>query len=233
MGCVSPPLPRRRPPPVPLPGVEGGAFRSPGEDGGDNAFTYDEVAVPVGSSANIESEEENGRTTVTFSATGLARDRDFGVHVHTQPCGPQPADPGPHYQNDVDPTAGGKAVGCVRSRLDSWGDVAQHAHPTTISFHEHVRCPFVGVELPSRVVRGIRHPSSEDRSIAVDPDSGLPGAVHGRMGQLAGHSIAHVKGGAKAIFQYGEDIFTIDVDAALDLLQKTRAICGRRRNRMA
>jgi len=37
-------------------------------------------------------------------------------------------------------------------------------------------------------------------------------------------SIAHVKGGAKAIFQYGEDVFTLDVDAALDLLRKTRAI---------
>jgi Cu-Zn family superoxide dismutase len=60
---------------------------------------------PGGFSANIESEEENDRTTVTFSATGLARDRDFGVHAHTNPCGPQPADSGPHYQNDVDPAA--------------------------------------------------------------------------------------------------------------------------------
>jgi Cu-Zn family superoxide dismutase len=89
----------------PLPGPEG-AFQLPGEVGGDDtAFTYDEAAVPVGSSVNIESDEENGRTTVTFDATGLAPDRDFGVHVHTRPCGPAPADSGPHYQNDVDPAA--------------------------------------------------------------------------------------------------------------------------------
>lgn len=73
--------------------------------GDDNAFTYDQAAVPVGSSVNIESEGENGRTTVTFNATGLAPNRDFGVHVHTRPCGPQPSDSGPHYQNNADPAA--------------------------------------------------------------------------------------------------------------------------------
>ncbi|TQC49603.1 superoxide dismutase family protein [Rhodococcus sp. WS4] len=88
-----------------LPGPEG-AFQLPGEGvGDDNAFTYDQAAVPVGSSVNIESEGENGRTTVTFNATGLAPNRDFGVHAHTRPCGPQPSDSGPHYQNDVDPAA--------------------------------------------------------------------------------------------------------------------------------
>lgn len=88
-----------------LPGSEG-AFQLPGDSAGDdNAFTYDEAAVPVGSSVNIESEEEGGRTTVTFNATGLAPNRDFGVHAHTRLCGPQPSDSGPHYQNAVDPTA--------------------------------------------------------------------------------------------------------------------------------
>ncbi|WAM19460.1 hypothetical protein [Rhodococcus sp. JS3073] len=37
-------------------------------------------------------------------------------------------------------------------------------------------------------------------------------------------NIAHVKGGAKAILQYGADVYTLDVDAAVDLLHKTRAI---------
>lgn len=87
-----------------LPGAQ--PFQPPGEgEGDDNAFTYDQAAVPVGSSVKIESEEENGRTTVTLDATGLAPGRDFGVHVHTQPCGPQPSDAGPHYQNNVDPAA--------------------------------------------------------------------------------------------------------------------------------
>ncbi|MFD6856182.1 superoxide dismutase family protein [Rhodococcus sp. NPDC060090] len=91
--------------PVPAPGMAG-AFQVPGEPGDDDsALTYDEVAVPVGSVVTVDSEEEDGRTTITLDATGLAPDRDFGVHVHTQPCGMQPSDSGPHYQNDLDPAA--------------------------------------------------------------------------------------------------------------------------------
>ncbi len=91
--------------PTPLPGTPGAAFQLPGEVGDDNAFTYDEAAVPVGSTVTIDSEEQDGRTTVALDATGLAPNRDFGVHVHTQPCGPAPSDSGPHYQNNVDPAA--------------------------------------------------------------------------------------------------------------------------------
>ncbi|MEZ7239321.1 superoxide dismutase family protein [Rhodococcus sp. GXMU-t2271] len=92
--------------PTALPGTDGMAFQLPGEGGDDDkAFTYDEVAVPVGSTVTVESAEEGGRTTVTLEASGLAPSRDFGAHVHTQPCGPQPSDAGPHYQNDVDPAA--------------------------------------------------------------------------------------------------------------------------------
>lgn len=92
--------------PTALPGTDGMAFQLPGEGGDDDkAFTYDEVAVPVGSTVTVEPAEEGGRTTVTLEASGLAPSRDFGVHVHTQPCGPQPSDAGPHYQNDVDPAA--------------------------------------------------------------------------------------------------------------------------------
>ncbi|MDI9919252.1 superoxide dismutase family protein [Rhodococcus sp. IEGM 1379] len=91
---------------MPMPGMNGDAFQTPGTSSGEvNAFTYDAAAVPVGSSVDIESDENDGRTTVTFSAQGLAPNRDFGVHVHTRPCGPKPSDAGPHYQNNVDPAA--------------------------------------------------------------------------------------------------------------------------------
>lgn len=88
-----------------LPGLDGDVFRAPGQASDDDAFTYDEVVVPVGSAVHVESENEGGRTTVTFEVSGLAPDRDLGVHVHTRPCGPNPADSGPHYQNNVDPAA--------------------------------------------------------------------------------------------------------------------------------
>ncbi|MGW0173218.1 superoxide dismutase family protein [Rhodococcus sp. NPDC003322] len=92
--------------PPAAPGESGYVFGSPGPGGvEDNAFTYDVAAVPVGSSVDVESTEENGRTTVTLSARGLAANRDFGVHAHTRACGPRPSDSGPHYQNQVDPAA--------------------------------------------------------------------------------------------------------------------------------
>ncbi|WP_132992891.1 superoxide dismutase family protein [Gordonia zhaorongruii] len=84
-------------------------FSVPGSsNGGDDdntAFTYDEAAVPVGATATVDEEDDNGKTTVTLNANGLAPNRGFGVHVHTKPCGPEPSDSGPHYQNKIDPAA--------------------------------------------------------------------------------------------------------------------------------
>ncbi|QDQ96278.1 superoxide dismutase family protein [Tomitella fengzijianii] len=82
-----------------------GTFRAPGSGGGQAAFTYDEAAVPAGATIAVDTEDEGGSTTVTIDAEGLQPDRDFGAHVHTKPCGPQPSDSGPHYQNEQDPAA--------------------------------------------------------------------------------------------------------------------------------
>jgi len=92
--------------PTPFPGMSGDAFGLPGEGtDDDNAFTYDEAAVPAGATFDVESDDEDGRTTVRLVVNGLQPDRDFGVHVHTRPCGPNPSDSGPHYQNETDPAA--------------------------------------------------------------------------------------------------------------------------------
>lgn len=90
--------------PTPAPGMSGDAFGLPGDTDSD-AFTYDEAAVPVGSTVDVETDDEDGRTTVTLTVAGLQADRDFGAHVHIDRCGPDPADAGPHYQNDPDPAA--------------------------------------------------------------------------------------------------------------------------------
>ncbi|MEE2057991.1 superoxide dismutase family protein [Rhodococcus artemisiae] len=80
------------------------AFARPGGDDVD-AVTYDEVAVPVGAKADVDTDDDDGRTTVTLTVTGLQPNRDFGAHVHTRPCGPNPSDAGSHYQNQADPAA--------------------------------------------------------------------------------------------------------------------------------
>jgi Cu-Zn family superoxide dismutase len=89
--------------PTTSPSVTASIFMPPGEGGG--ALTYDETAVPEGATADVQVRVEDEETSVQFTGTGLEPDRDFGAHVHTQPCGDDPADAGPHYQNEVDPAA--------------------------------------------------------------------------------------------------------------------------------
>ncbi|MEV2278450.1 superoxide dismutase family protein [Nocardiopsis sp. NPDC049922] len=91
--------------PTASPSVTASIFMPPGQS--EAAITYDETAVPEGATSDIQVRVENGETYVQFTGTGLEADRDFGAHVHTQPCGEDPADAGPHYQDEADPAAGG------------------------------------------------------------------------------------------------------------------------------
>ncbi|MCY9786251.1 superoxide dismutase family protein [Nocardiopsis sp. EMB25] len=90
--------------PTASPSVTASIFMPPGES--EAAITYDETAVPQGATSDIQVRVQDGETYVQFTGTGLEPNRDFGAHVHTQPCGDDPAAAGPHYQNEVDPAAG-------------------------------------------------------------------------------------------------------------------------------
>ncbi|GHD35145.1 superoxide dismutase family protein [Nocardiopsis kunsanensis] len=89
--------------PTSSPSVTAATFFPPGEGAG--AVTYDETAVPEGATADVQVSTTEEESEVRFTATGLEADRDFGAHVHTQPCGDEPDDSGPHYQNEADPAA--------------------------------------------------------------------------------------------------------------------------------
>jgi superoxide dismutase, Cu-Zn family len=65
--------------------------------------TYDEEAVPVDSWATVGVSAAEESTAFTLDVNGLEAERDFGAHLHTDPCGPDPEDSGPHYQNEPDP----------------------------------------------------------------------------------------------------------------------------------
>ncbi|MFE3505923.1 superoxide dismutase family protein [Kitasatospora sp. NPDC059160] len=68
------------------------------------AISYAQDLVPYGSHARIVTDRsEPGRTVLTLTATGLAPDHTFPVHLHTGTCGADPAASGPHYQDAVDP----------------------------------------------------------------------------------------------------------------------------------
>ncbi|MFC3998357.1 superoxide dismutase family protein [Nocardiopsis sediminis] len=72
-------------------------------DSGADALTYSE-AVPEGSTIDVRVVANvAGGTDFSIRLDGLEPDRDYGAHVHTDPCGPDPDDSGPHYQNREDP----------------------------------------------------------------------------------------------------------------------------------
>ncbi|RKT17925.1 Cu-Zn family superoxide dismutase [Streptomyces sp. 1114.5] len=68
------------------------------------AVSYAADLVPYGSHARVVTDRSvPGRTVLTLTASGLAADHEFPVHLHTGSCGADPASSGPHYQNAVDP----------------------------------------------------------------------------------------------------------------------------------
>lgn len=69
------------------------------------AITYDEQAVPEGSTVDFTatSEDEDDGMEFNLAVSGLEADREFGAHVHTDPCGEDPDAAGPHYQNEQAP----------------------------------------------------------------------------------------------------------------------------------
>ncbi|MGW7584366.1 superoxide dismutase family protein [Kitasatospora sp. NPDC054768] len=68
------------------------------------AISYASDLVPYGSHVRIVTDRSMpGRTVLTLTASGLAPDHEFPVHLHTGGCGADPASSGPHYQDEVDP----------------------------------------------------------------------------------------------------------------------------------
>lgn len=70
---------------------------------GARAVTYNRRLVPVGAGVQITSSSEGEMTVTRLTLHGLAPNRAYGAHAHTNRCGPNPADSGPHYQNMPDP----------------------------------------------------------------------------------------------------------------------------------
>jgi len=76
---------------------------------GAAAVTYDEEMVPEGARVELtiasggDGDEDEPGTEFDLEVYGLHGDHDFGAHMHTDPCGADPDDSGPHYQDRKDP----------------------------------------------------------------------------------------------------------------------------------
>jgi superoxide dismutase, Cu-Zn family len=93
------------------------------QSGTGTAITYDQQLVPAGARGAVQSRSGEGTTTVMLAVRGLEKHRVYGAHVHTQPCGEQPDDAGPHFQYSADPVQPSTDPTFANSQNEIWLDL--------------------------------------------------------------------------------------------------------------
>ncbi|MGD9485623.1 superoxide dismutase family protein [Streptomyces sp. TRM70308] len=94
------------------------------------AVTYAPELVPPGARVAVHQRVGAAGTTVALHVSGVAPHRTYGAHVHTRPCGPDPAEAGPHYQNAVAPDRPSADPAYVNPRNEVWLDLTTDASGT-------------------------------------------------------------------------------------------------------
>ncbi|MFD0773732.1 superoxide dismutase family protein [Streptomonospora algeriensis] len=89
---------------------------------GAKAVTYDEQAVPTGSSVTVHVTRDGQETDFNLSVSGLQPDETYGAHLHTQPCGESPDAAGPHYQDNEAPEDASNDPEYVNDDNEAWLD---------------------------------------------------------------------------------------------------------------
>lgn len=94
----------------------------------EKAITYEQSAVPQGSRAVVAQWlNRDGTTTIDLAVKGLERNRTYGAHVHSKPCGADPEAAGGHYQNRVDPVQPSVDPAYANRRNEVWLDFTTDA----------------------------------------------------------------------------------------------------------
>jgi superoxide dismutase, Cu-Zn family len=108
------------------------------------ATTYRTDLVPDRAPVAVARASLAGRTAVLLVTAGLVPNREYGAHVHVRPCGPDPADAGPHYQNRPDPLQPSTDPRYANPENEIWLDFTTDARGRGISattvdwvFREH------------------------------------------------------------------------------------------------
>lgn len=70
---------------------------------GGDGVTYDPALVPLGATVTVASRSLPHATVTLLTVHGVVPGRDYGAHVHVNPCGADPDAAGPHYQHAPDP----------------------------------------------------------------------------------------------------------------------------------
>ncbi|MGW1434072.1 superoxide dismutase family protein [Streptomyces griseus] len=99
-----------------------GVFSPPGSFVPSDALTYDTRLVPAGARIEVTRFTDPSGTRVDARLRGLVPGRAYGMHVHTSPCGADPAAAGPHYQHRPAATADPVNEVWLDFRTDEEGD---------------------------------------------------------------------------------------------------------------
>ncbi|MDF5757239.1 hypothetical protein [Spongiactinospora sp. TRM90649] len=67
---------------------------------GEKAIVYDEKLVPSGAKADVSVKTEGEETISKLDVEGLLPDRQYGAHLHVNPCGQTPDSSGPHFRGE-------------------------------------------------------------------------------------------------------------------------------------
>lgn len=90
-------------PPAPAAWTTSGTLQSPEQ--ASTAFTYDPELAPVGAQVAVTITRLDNSTAAELNVTGMLPNRGYAAHLHTDPCGPEGAAAGPHFQHQEDPAA--------------------------------------------------------------------------------------------------------------------------------
>ncbi|ALG12543.1 superoxide dismutase family protein [Kibdelosporangium phytohabitans] len=89
---------------------------------GARGVTYNEKLAPSGATLSVLAVSSSNGSTVLLTTRGLLPKREYGAHVHVKPCGPAPADSGPHFQDEKDPVQPSVDPAYANSRNEIWLD---------------------------------------------------------------------------------------------------------------
>lgn len=165
--AADPQMPSEWPPLSDKPTFAAGTFGAYEE--GRTATTYDTELVPAGASAAVFSASggfgvqqpaswpgvRRGGTFTALGVDGLVPNREYGAHVHTQPCGPTGDDAGPHFQYFQAPNPPSTDPRYANPRNEIWLDFTtdengqgfatsrvhwtfpENRRPASVVIHEH------------------------------------------------------------------------------------------------
>ncbi|MFK8908359.1 superoxide dismutase family protein [Streptomyces sp. YS-3] len=103
------------------------AFAAATDPSAHRAVTYAPAWVPVGTMVAVGESAADTTSRFELSLKGALPNHTYGAHVHRMPCGTNPEDSGPHYQNQPDPVQPSTDPAYANPRNEVWLDLTTDA----------------------------------------------------------------------------------------------------------